>query len=117
MFDTDTRIAPAFVLFDSLFLFAIVWLPLLFLISASSLVFNISILLMLYSYIKLKKLSPEAGWLYSFGWVYGALLSVPPVVITFVMYAGVWNLRMIVAGFTTPLLSIQRSSVCHTSIS
>jgi hypothetical protein len=84
-FDTEQRIAPAFVVFDSIFLFMSMWLPLLFLISSSSLIFNVSALLMLYSYVVLKRRTPD-GWLYSYGWIGALAMTACPVGITTTMY-------------------------------
>ena len=63
-YDTDFRIAPMFVLFDGVLLGVFVWVPYVLLVTASMLIFNVTITLFLASYVLLKKRNPDKRWIY-----------------------------------------------------
>lgn len=62
-FNTDFRIAPVFAFFDVAILAILVWVDYDLIITASMLVFNLTVMLLLASHLILKKRYPEKTWL------------------------------------------------------
>ena len=78
MFDTHHRIAPAIVLLDGFILAILALLPFEVLVASSMLLFNCTVILLLVSYVVLKRNYPQRQWAYGSSVSNAVILSLLP---------------------------------------
>jgi amino acid transporter len=90
--DIDNRVAPSIVFLNSAILIVCALLPLDLILSSSMVVFNVSILVFLVAYVKLKRNAKGIEWLFSFGWMSALVLTLFPCSFTlFMTYEALFN--------------------------
>ena len=85
MYNTDYRICPLVALFDCALLAALAVLDYNLLVSCSMILFNVSVVLFLVSYVMLKYNRPELDWPYVRTWQGAVWISTPIVIASAVM--------------------------------